>query len=156
MIKVSEVSASEFILRNFDYPENYIYKKHPEDGKKSNEPIVPEFIRHRKLAHHRLLFRVSFKLSDNEFVPFTFMCDTGGPSHFYLSCETITILQKEGRIKVSELGQRFMIVQDKLVLVNEIPFYHEPGNIMGLWMLERLGMVVNEEGFSFLNKFDYF
>ena len=74
-----------------------------------------------------------------------------------LTIRTITsILEKGGRIKATELEQLFMIIQDKQVIVKEIPVTHEPGNIMGLLMLERLGMSVNKEGFSFSNKFDYF
>jgi hypothetical protein len=86
MIEETQVTAGQLLLQDADYPPNFIHMAHPEDLKESKEPINPEYIRHHKRDHHRLLFRISFiKLESGKFLPLTFVCDTGAPSHFYLS-----------------------------------------------------------------------
>jgi hypothetical protein len=56
-----------------------------DDGKITKEPIQPEFIRNKQLGHHRLIFRTSIKLEENEFISLSFVLDRSAPSSIYFS-----------------------------------------------------------------------
>jgi hypothetical protein len=71
-----KVTESDLMLHDEDFPDSFKDMKHPEDGVIVDSAIIPDFIRHRRPHHHRLLFRVSFKLTNGKYVPFTFVCDT--------------------------------------------------------------------------------
>lgn len=94
-----EVSEGDLILGEADYPVNFAGMKHPEDGIPVDTPITPEFIRHKRPHNHRLLLRISFKLENGKYVPFTFVCVTGAPGSFYLAPFADKILDKGGRRK---------------------------------------------------------
>ena len=80
--------SDDFLLQDADYPSYFKRMQHPEDLKEFKQPLIPEYnIRHKKRGHHRLLFRISFEMQNGLFIPITFLCDTGAPSHFYLSRE---------------------------------------------------------------------
>ena len=60
---------------------------HPEDGMVLPKPTAPECIRHHVTGHERLLLRISFRLDEQLYVPFTFVCHTGAP---YLSLSLVS------------------------------------------------------------------
>jgi hypothetical protein len=151
-----KVTESDLMLHDEDFPDFFIDMKHPEDGVIVDSAIIPDFIRHRRPHHHRLLFRVSFKLTNGKYVPFTFVCDTGAPGSFYLSPCTDHILGSGGRRLEDDAGNTFMIILNYPAATKETPRTHQPGNIIGLTMLEKLGLSVDTTGFSFEEKFDYF
>lgn len=130
--------------------------KHPEDGITIDGAIAPEFIRHRRDHHHRLLLRVSFKLANGKFVAFTFVCNTGAPDSFYLSPGSDKILADGGRRIEDEAGNTYIEILGKRAATRETPRTHQPGNIIGLALLERLGLSVESGGgFSFRQNFDF-
>jgi hypothetical protein len=151
----SEVTVGDLLLQDADYPPYFKHMQHPEDLKECTQPIIPEYIRHHQRGHHRLLFRVSFKMDNGAFIPLTFLCDTGAPSHFYLSREAYKVLEEGGRILGDELLD-YMVVNEAKVAVRATPYTHDPGNIMGLLMLEKLGLSLKEGGFSFSQHPQYF
>jgi hypothetical protein len=157
MIEASQVTAGDFLFLFHDEDNNPPNFVHPEDLKEGKEPIIPEYIRQKKPGHHRLLFRVSFKLGTGKFVPLTFICDTGAPSHFYLSRQALAALEAGGRVLVDgELDYMYVVIAGKKAIVKETPYTHEPGNIMGLLMLERLGLNLKEGEFSFASQPEHF
>ena len=106
MIDHEEEIAAELLLCEGDFPSNYTHMAHPNDYLLSEEPIKAEFISHRNGHHNRLLFRISWKLSEGNYLPMTFVCDTGAPMHFYFSGRAMKAI--ESRIKTDELGVYFV------------------------------------------------
>lgn len=155
MVDDNEVTEGDLVLHDADFPDSFVHMKHPEDGITADTAIEPEFIRHRRAHHHRLLLRASFKLANDKFVAFTFVCDTGAPDSFYLSPETDKILSDGGRRVEDEAGNTYIEVLGKRAATRETPRTHQPGNIIGLTLLERLGLSVEIGEFSFKQKFDF-
>lgn len=157
MIEDTDASQGDLLLCEADFPPNYVNMKHPEDGKVTETPITPEFIRHKRPHHHRLVLRASFKLpNNNKFVAFSFVCDTGVPGSFYLAPFADKILEDGGRSLEDEAGNTYLTVLDKPAATQETPRSHQPANVIGLSMLEKLGLSVYPGGFSFEKKFEYF
>jgi hypothetical protein len=156
MVDDDKVTEGDLLLHDQDFPDSFVHMKHPEDGIIVDHAIVPECIRHRRAHHHRLLLRVSFKLANEKFVPFTFVCDTGAPDSFYLSPYADKILADGGRRIEDEAGNTFIAILNHPAATRDTPATHQPGNIIGLTLLERLGFSMDVGGFSFKQKFDYF
>ena len=110
------------------------------------------------INHHRLLLRVSFKLANGKFVALTFVCDTGAPDGLYLSPEADKILADGGRRMEDEAGNTYMDILGKPAATRDTPrTTHQPANMIGLSLRERLGLSLEEDGgFSFQQKFDFF
>ena len=75
----------ELMLTEQDFPGHYVNMAHPEDYILLSKPLQPELFHNRRTNHSRLLLRASLALSDNSFVPMTFLCNSGAPSGFYFS-----------------------------------------------------------------------
>lgn len=143
------------MLQEADFPEGYVDMAHPDDFKATDTPLRPQLIEHQGLlGHHRLLLRVSFKLNNEKFAPFTFVLDTGAPFHLYLSQKSIQVLQRGGRWKEADPVDYLEILGTKAV-VHETPPTHAPANIMGLKMLKFLRLRL-DDSFSFTKSFEYF
>jgi hypothetical protein len=155
MVEQDDAADADLLLQEFDFPENYANMAHPEDGNITSTPITPEFIRHSRRGHFRMLVRISFQLGDDRFVPFTFVCDTGAPIHLYLSEPALTVLEAAGRISTDELGSQFVIVAGRKAAVRVTPHTHQPGNILGMLMLERFGLQMIEGSFTFATPVPY-
>jgi len=128
-----------------DFPDYYENMAHPNDYEKNQEPVNISYISHHKLYHNRLILRISWKTSRGGYVPMSFVCDTGAPMHFYLSDAALECLKEAERIKEDDLEVPFVMVFGKRATVQETPPGHRPGNIMGLLMLKRLGLVVKQD-----------
>jgi hypothetical protein len=66
MIDDTEVTEGDLFLHDADFPDSYVHMKHPEDEVVVDGAMEPEFIRHRRAHHHRLLLRVSFRLANGK------------------------------------------------------------------------------------------
>ena len=66
------------ILNDSDFPTYYKNQAHPNDYIISNVPIIENIFNDRK-HHWRILLRISFKISEDNYLPVTFVCDTGAP-----------------------------------------------------------------------------
>ena len=155
MIDDAEASQADLLLSEADFPTNYIDMRHPKDGKATDKPITPEFIRNKRPHHHRLILRASVKLESGKCVPFSFVCDTGAPGSFYRAPFADKILADGGRRLEDEAGNTYIKVLGKPAATQETPRTHQPANIFGLSILEKLQLSVIPGGFSFAVKFDY-
>ena len=147
--------ASDLLLHANDFPENYVNMAHPDDGKIMTTPITPELIRHSRLGYFRMLFRISIRLGENRFVAYTFVCITGAPMHFYFPEQALVVLEAAGRVETDEFGSSFITVSGRKAVVRVTPNSHQPGNLMGMLMLERLGLKMTEGSFTFANPLPY-
>jgi len=150
-------------LYDVDFPKNYINQCHPTDYTLLNEPII-EHIYNTHDFHYRLLLRISFKVEGIEgvegeqFIPITFVCDTGAPLYFYLAPKTLELLKFTGRYIIDEeLGIKYITIisTGKKMPIHETPSHHPNINIMGLKALGRFKLRVDDESFSFDNLPDF-
>jgi hypothetical protein len=155
MVDQDDAADADFLLQEYDFPDNFVNMAHPEDGIVKANPITPEFIRHSRRGHFRMLVRISLRLGDNQFAACTFMCDTGAPIHIYLSEPALQVLEGAGRIGTDELGSLFVIIAGKKAAIRVTPHTHQPGNILGMLMLERFGLQMAEGSFSFASPVPY-
>lgn len=141
------------MLQEADFPDYYINKNHPDDFKPMHVPIC-ELIYHRLQNHNRLILRISVKISDGMFIPLTFICDTGAPTHIYISDLTRRLINS--RIEDDDLGNQLITVNGKRMIVNKSPELHRDTNIIGLLALTRFQMFFKDEGFGFNSLPEYF
>ena len=152
----AEASYGDLQLCGADFPTHYVDMRHPDDGKITDESIEPEFYRHRRPHHHRLILRISFQLENGKYVALSFVYDTGAPGSFYLSPWADEILADGGRRLEGEAGNTYLKVLDKAAATQETPRTHQPANIIGLSMLEKLQFSVTPGAFTFAEQFPYF
>lgn len=149
-----DIVESFMILSDLDYPGYYNGRMHPNDGKSCSSPEKPELLYHAKTYHNRLLLRIPFKLSDNEFVTFTFICNTGFPGFFYLSDKVHNVISR--RIISNKGGNNYIDINGELLSVFEVPSNYGDSNILGLEMLSMLGLRVHNRIFQLDNLPDFF
>jgi hypothetical protein len=144
MIEDETIIENELLFTDADYPSNYVDCVHPEDYKKQNQ-IVYEKLFYIKSHHNRLLLRVSWNV-DGGFIPMTFILDSGAPMYFYLSKRAQ--LSIVGRIQEDKLQNRFVLIDGKKALIEDSPRNYEKSNILGLFMLARLHLQINENDYE--------
>jgi hypothetical protein len=83
------------------------------------------------------------------------VCDTGAPIHLYLSEPALAVLEAAGRISTDELGSLYVTVVGRKAAVRVTPHTHQPGNILGMLMLERFGLQMTEGSFTFASPAPY-
>ena len=149
MVDQDDAADADLLLQEYDFPDNYVNMAHPEDGTVQADPITPQFIRHSRRGHFRMLVRISLRLGEKSFVPYTFVCDTGAPIHIYLSEPALKVLETAGRIDTDELGSLFVTIEGRKAAIRVTPHTHQPGNILGMLMLERFGLQMSEGSFTF-------
>jgi len=144
---VDQDIVEELLLHDEDFPDNYRYMAHPDDYKET-ATFDPQFIYHSHIGkHNRLIARIAWKVpTTNErslqekldsrtpenykMIPMSFVCDTGAPSHFYLSKKALQVLQEYGIIKEDDRETQYVRVHvNKNVTFNanveETPYIHE-------------------------------
>ena len=158
LVEGRDTSQGDLLLQPADYPDYYVDMAHPEDYKVQDKPIPLEHIVHRRTGHWRMIFRVSFRCDDEKsFVPMSFVCDTGAPYDFYLSDRAMMELEKGGRLREDDLGNAFLSdVVGNNSAVKEIPYTHEPGNLIGMRLMLRLGFVMGDGSFGFSKPLKHF
>jgi len=133
---------------------------HPDDYKEI-DTFEPQFIYHLHVGkHNRLIARIAWKLPGGKVVPMSFVCDTGAPSHFYLSKKALDVLQKHRLIKEYDRETQYVKVQaNKHNIFNanieETPYIHRSANIIGLKVLKKLHLNLADNTFSFNKDFVY-
>lgn len=136
------------LFQEADFPENYIDKHHPDDYINITEPIH-EFIYHHRPDHNRLIVRTCFKLSKHNYIPVSFVCDTGAPSYIYINELTRRLIKS--RILTDDIGNEFIKIADKNLLLKSSPTNHPDTNIIGLKCLSFFGLFLNGNEFGFTN-----
>ena len=158
MIESDTRSIEELLLHDEDFPTGYVNMVHPDDYKVTSR-YVSEFIVHSRFGrHNRLIARVSWKILNNTYMPLSFVCDTGAPSHFYLSVSTLNELSKYNALKTDERGTMYVKVFKNhtdtfLANIEETPHIHKNANIIGLKALQKLELHLSDQGFSFNSDF---
>ena len=153
------LEAQQLLLIADDFPWRQ-QTDNPSDYIKCSTPITPEFIFHHvRGKNNRLWMRASWKLADDEFVPMSFLLDTGAPKHFYLSERAMRTLEDAGlAIEDTDTDIQFVYAFGRKCPVELTPSAHAPANILGLKMLKRLGLQLFDEEphFSFNKQFHFF
>ncbi len=157
MTERKEVTASGFILQDADFPDHYVNMQHPCDYSPVSSPFV-EYIPHFHGRHRRLIVRVCWQVNETQYVPMSFVCDTGAPMGLYLSEVSHAVLICYGRIKEDEIGNEYTYVEGAgKVSVELSPHGHAPANIMGLELLTKLGLrLLHNHAFSLINIHRFF
>jgi hypothetical protein len=152
-----EADEGDLLLCDEDFPDNFIHMMHPDDGKITKEPIQQEFIRNKRLGHHRLIFRTSIKLGENEFISLSFVLDTGAPSSIYFSPGTSVDKLVSCRRIIEDGDVVYMDIDGKKAAVKDTPHTRRPANIIGLPLLERWSLSLQpDKTFSFSHRQDKF
>lgn len=156
----STTIIEELFLHDEDFPENYVHMAHPGDYKEVQE-FKPQFIVHSHFGrHNRLIARVAWMTGNGTMVPMSFVCDTGAPSHIYLSNEALRTLDSKGLLLRDEKDTPYLKIhtnRDSVfpATIEETPQAHKRANILGLKSLKKLHLHLTDGGFSFNKEFAY-
>jgi len=142
------------MLQDADFPLYFKNKVHPDDYKVFNQPIT-KLIYHLRTNHNRLILRLSFKISENEFVPVTFICDTGAPSFIYINERTRSLI--EHSIMRDDMENEFIVIGEdkKRIPLGSSPSNHPDVNIIGIRLLSYLGLFLEDDRFGFSRLIPY-
>lgn len=148
---IEETSDNELLLHDENFPSHYINKQHPQDYLISEIPIK-ELFYHKTSFYSRLFVRLSFKI-DDKFIPISCICDTGAPKFLYLTQKARNVLKK--RIKQDELLNEYMEINlnnisMKIGLSEPLTTFNDV-NIIGILLLEKLGLIFNSSSFELTN-----
>ena len=160
MIEDSTITKEELLLHDEDFPDNYVHMAHPDDYREVQD-FAPQFIMHSHFGrHNRLIVRAAWKVSDKAVVPMSFVCDTGAPSHVYMSNRALSVLQERGLLLKDDRDTPYVQVHINSTktfpaTIDETPYVHRDANILGLKSLKRLNMHLGDDSFSFNKDFIY-
>ena len=150
-----ELAAEEQLrLCPQDFPENFTKDYcHPDDYKVFERRVDKQLIfNHRQGKFNRLLLRVCWRTKAEEYVPMTFVLDTGAPKHLYLSQRAIRTLQSHGTLHTDDdTDLLYVIVDGRKCPVETTPPSHDPANIIGVHMLMRFGLCPFEDEYPFFS-----
>ncbi len=155
-----DVVPKELLLHDEDFPDNYEHMAHPEDYKEVDE-FASVFTYHSRFCRHdRMIVRIGWK-TNNGFIPMSFVCDTGAPSHMYLSQEALNTLKNAGLLMTDERETPYVKIHRDckntfLATVEETPHVHKRANILGLKSLKKLHLAMKDDTFSFNDGFRHF
>lgn len=144
-------SSADLLLTDADFPSTFKDFAHPDDYQLHSDPIEPQCIFHQYPGgHNRLIYRTSIYIGPGRYTTLSFVCDTGAPKHLYLSPRAVDTLQRYKLLRIdSETDISWVYVKNKKVPVDVTPPKHSPANIIGLKLLCKLGLQLDEEGFTF-------
>ena len=145
---------SDIMLHEADFPSYYKNKKHPDDYKNFSQP-VQELIWNDNLGHNnRLLLRQSIKISDINYIPITFVCNTGATGLIYFN-ELSSLIFKD-RIKYDDFGTAYLIINDKNFPIRKTQEPHQDCNVIGIKALGKFELWMRDREFGFNNLPEYF
>ena len=160
MIEEGATIIEELLLHDEDFPEEYVHMAHPGDYKAVQE-FKPQFIMHSHFGrHNRLIARVAWKTGNGTVLPMSFICNTGAPSHIYLSGDALRALDGAGLLLKDDEDMPYAKIhanRDSVfsAAIELTPQVHKSANILGLKSLKRLHLRLTDDGFSFDNEFEY-
>lgn len=143
-------TAEDLTLCFCDFPSDFTGMHHPDDYKPVSVPFI-ECILHSSERHHvRMIARICWQKSYAEFIPMSFVCNTGAPRGLYLSEQALTLLMSMGRITYDASGKAYAEIEGVGSMLAELtPPGHAPANMMGLSLLMRLGCRMDQDRFEF-------
>ena len=143
--------ASLVLLDRADFPEGYVDGEHPDDDLRAppyaadpNDVMPPQCTVHKRESHERLLLRIAWRVANGRFHNLTFVLDTGSPIPILLGRRAANRLVDAGVIH----NQSFALDGTAYGLVL-MPTGHPIGNVIGLPLLRRWGMVLDDESLEF-------
>ena len=160
MIEEGTTTREELLLRDQDFPGNYVNMAHPDDYIEVAE-FEPHFIMHsRGGEHNRLIARVPWQTRTGTMLPMSFVCDTGAPGPMYLSEEARRTVESKGLLLTDLQGQEYVRIHvdnDNMfrALIEPTPPAHGGANILGLKAWRKLHLHVTDDEFHFKNSFEY-
>ena len=160
MMEQSATVIEELYLHDEDFPEDYVHMAHLGDYKEVQE-FKSQFIVHSYFGrHNRLIARVPWRTKNVTMVPMSFVCDTGAPSHIYLSNEALRTLDNKGLLLRDDKDTPYVRIHTSKdsafpAAIEETPQAHKSANILGLKSLKRLHLHLVDDGFSFNKEFVY-
>ena len=167
LLSSADIEWEKHHLSDYDFPEHFVNKLHPEDLIETNKPILPEFIYHRTPSGDRqkLILRVSWK-AGSVYIPMSFTLDTTIPDQFYMSNDAFDMLEKHDLLSRDDETYIYTIAvnfggcdkKPEMFRVDPTPRQYEPGNFIGLNGLMRLGLKLDgiARSFSLGCNFTYF
>lgn len=145
MIEENHVTENDLLLCEADFPANYVHMAHPDDYKLVDAPLPITCLLHQMIGHWRLILRVSFRLKNGNYLPMSFVCNTGAPYDFYFSEEAMEKLMTGGRLKEDEIGNAYLDnVVGRKAAVRQTYYTHKPANTRTKNDAE-IGMQVNRD-----------
>lgn len=148
------ISDESMVLTAADFPEYFVDKHHPDDFKPVREPFN-ELIYHERTGHNRIILRMTVRLAEEYYTPFTFVCDTGAPNSVYLNEVTRKIIKS--RINKDHMKTEYINVGSRKFTVLATPQPHDDCNVLGIRTLFAFGLVMRQdETFEFTNLPEYF
>lgn len=141
------------MLQEVDFPDYYIDKRHPDDYIPVKKCFT-EYIYHSISDHNILILRICFKIGHKTYIPCSFICDTGAPTHIYINSTTRKMIKD--LIQKDELENEFLIIDNKRMMLKPSPSNNPDVNIIGLRSLSYFNLILKDDGFVFLNLPKYF
>lgn len=160
MMEQNATVIEELLLHDEDFPDDYVHMAHPGDYKEVRE-FKPQFIIHSHFGrHNRLIARVAWKTENGTMIPMSFVCDTGAPSHIYLSNKALRVLNSNNLVLKDEKDTAYVSIHTDHkstfpATIEETPHVHRDANILGLKSLKRLHLRLTEDKFGFNDNFVY-
>lgn len=147
------ISDETVIFTSADFPDYFVDKHHPDDFRPVKESFT-DLIYHERTGHNRIILRITVKMGEEYYVPFTFVCDTGAPNTIYLNEVTRRIIKS--RILKDDLKNEYMRVGPRKFTVLSTPPPHDDSNVIGIRALFAFGLVMRQdETFEFTNLPEY-
>ena len=143
------------LLTDFDYSDNYINKAHPDDYKITKQPIQSMCLYHGRPRYNQLIHRISFKIANDEYFSVSFVCDTGCPQFMILTSQAKQLLKS--RIFIDDdMQNEYIIINNRKVPIVDSQHPHYNSNVIGLPLLSRFGIQLNQNSFNYINCPEYF
>ena len=150
MVFPEEQAEEQLLLCPHDFPPHYSRDYcHPDDYKVATGHVRTLMFNHRHGTYNRLLARLSWQVPSGT-LPMTFVLDTGAPKHMYLSQRALSLLEQAGRVTSDpDTDLLYCVIDNRKCPIELTPQSHSPANIVGLRMLTRWGLALNEDAAPF-------
>lgn len=145
MVFPEEQAEEQLLLCPHDFPPNYTRDYcHPDDYVIISDSVRELVFNHRHGTYNRLLARLAWQVTGGV-CPMTFVLDTGAPKHLYLCQRALNLLEEAGRITTDpDTDLLYCVIDQRKCPVELTPPSHSPANIVGLRMLTRWGLTLDD------------
>lgn len=160
--------SRDSLFKKLPFEEIYASLSYKDDYKVRDKPVSPEFWKVRDGSMFRYMFRMSWKVGESQYIPMTFVVDSGLVESLYLCEQAGQALDAVGKISKSK-GWK----EDEEVFEVELregyvvpclpsPLECEPANFVGIKFISKFGFLSKDDkdeggrSFSFLSEIEYF
>ena len=146
---VARRPAAGMLYQETGFPDSFVGMQHPNDYTGVSKPFA-EYIPHFSGRNSHLIVRMCWEKSEAEYVPMSFVCDTGAPMGLYLSSIALCLLRSIGRVLEDESGCEYVEIRHVgKASIHPAPPGYAPANILGLRVIMKLGLNVGNGTFVF-------